>query len=588
MNSRRTGNGRLETKLTRTVVFLVTVIFVCLFTLLSAEMFFRNRGREIENQQYLAAQSAARIESLQSTIENIASLIVFNDVIQKGIYGNTASSGSELYAARKISDTLKEYLHIIEGTDEITLYTIDGRVLTSREIRGNQDPGTAAWFREFKERGVASGFSQVHDSVPMQDGRVVKVISYITDYYSIRDYHKKLGELIISVEYQSLLDMLRMDSPLLQGYALCSGDLSELINQGLTGLSPADVIQRAQDGIYNSSRGVFIVSDVMKDGWILLSEISESKLLKQSLLTVLPLFAGFVLLLTLMNIFLRRLIRKVVDPVNELSRAAGMVGHGDFSVSVDIHTDDEIEELASAFNRMVVDINDLMRKSVEHEKRIQQMQTENLLMQINPHFIYNTMNSIVYMARMHHDPQIADFTNAFISLLQSTLQIRTSVFTTLGKELKIVQTYLFLQEYRYTNKFTYEILCPEELKDCRILSVMLQPVVENAIFHGIAPKEGEGHIRISARRMQPDSLCLVVEDDGVGISDDSIREILREDYQQKNGVHKIGLGNVYARIREIYHEPNTLTIISRPGEGTKVTITVPYETVEKENEDEQI
>ena len=117
---------------------------------------------------------------------------------------------------------------------------------------------------------------------------------------------------------------------------------------------------------------------------------------------------------------------------------------------------------------------------------------------------------------------------------------------------------------------------------------MLQPVVENAIFHGIAPKEGEGHIRISARSMQPDSLCLVVEDDGVGISDDSIREILREDYQQKNGVHKIGLGNVYARIREIYHEPNTLTIISRPGEGTKVTITVPYETVEKENEDEQI
>ena len=216
------------------------------------------------------------------------------------------------------------------------------------------------------------------------------------------------------------------------------------------------------------------------------------------------------------------------------------------------------------------------------------MQTENLMLQINPHFIYNTMNSIVYMARMDGNQQIADFTNAFISLLQSTLRVRDSVYTTLGEELKNVRSYLFLQSYRYGNKFTCEIDCPEELEACRIICVMLQPVVENAIFHGIAPKDGPGKICITAEKTARDDmdriLRIVVGDDGVGMDSETLSQILSEDYVHRGGVHKIGVGNVKARIREVYGDPYTLEITSMPGQGTQVTIEIPFELTDGEEQ----
>lgn len=221
-----------------------------------------------------------------------------------------------------------------------------------------------------------------------------------------------------------------------------------------------------------------------------------------------------------------------------------------------------------------------MKDSINHEKEIQKMQMENLMLQINPHFIYNTMNSIVYMARMSGKPEIADFTNAFISLLQNTLKVRNSIYNDLGDELKNVKNYLYLQEFRYGNKFTYELICPEEFKECRVLNVMLQPVVENAIFHGIAPKDGPGRIEIRCER-ESDSLKVTVADDGMGIAEDMLKTILREDYTQNSGVHKIGLGNVRKRIQDTFGERYTLVVKSEVGKGTQVIMTVPYIKIQK-------
>ena len=126
---------------------------------------------------------------------------------------------------------------------------------------------------------------------------------------------------------------------------------------------------------------------------------------------------------------------------------------------------------------------------------------------------------------MNRNNGIADFTNAFISLLQGTLSIRDSIFISLGEELGNVSNYLTLQKYRYIDKFEVEIQCPEELKNCAIPNVMLQPIVENAIFHGIAPKEEKGFLRINVFKMD-ENLVISVEDDGVGMSQETMTDIL--------------------------------------------------------------
>ena len=231
--------------------------------------------------------------------------------------------------------------------------------------------------------------------------------------------------------------------------------------------------------------------------------------------------------------------------------------------------------MAKAFNKMVVNIQCLMHKSVEHEKQARRMQIENLLLQINPHFIYNTLNSIVYMAKMDGNRQIADFTGAFIALLQSTLNIRDSVFSTVRDEVRSVENYMNLQKYRYEDKFTFGIDCDEELMDCQILNVMLQPIVENAIFHGIAPKEESGRLAIQIVR-EGDTLVIMVKDDGVGMTKENIAEQFKKDYRQKDGVRKLGVSNVRERIREIYGEPYDMTIESELGKGTVVTMTIPF------------
>ena len=579
---------RLGPKLIRTVVLIVTFGFVIFFGIVAAELYRGSRERETDNQRNQLSQTAGRIRSLQSTIRNIASLIVYNDVVQKGISGKAEDIGDELYAARNISDTLKEYLHIVDGTEEITICTTDGQTLTSRYVRGNMDPAETDWYRDFRETGKTSGFTGVHSSIPMQSGYTTDVFTYITGYYSLDDHRDKLGELLINVEYRTLRNMTGIDMTMLNGYALFSGEGQKLVEEGELSCSYEEVLGGMKDGLYRPAGGeIYVVSDQMDDGWILISRISGKELLRRFLSTAVPIFGSFAVMLLVLGILLHHMIRRITEPINALSEAAGAVGRGDFSVSVDIHTQDEIEDLAKAFNRMVVDINELMNESVAHEKKIQQMQTENLMLQINPHFIYNTMNSIVYMARMDGNQQIADFTNAFISLLQSTLRVRDSVYTTLGEELKNVRSYLFLQSYRYGNKFTWKIDCPEELEECRIICVMLQPVVENAIFHGIAPKDGPGEIRIKAEKTVHDNmeqiLRIEVSDDGVGMDTQTLSQILSEDYVQRGGVRKIGVGNVRARIREVYKDPYTLEITSLPGQGTQVVIEIPFEPSDGED-----
>ena len=580
---------RLGPKLIRTVFLIVTFGFVIFFGIVAAELYRGSREREIDNQRSQLTQTAGRIRSLQSTIRNIASLIVYNDVVQKGISDKAENIGDELYEARNISNTLKEYLHIVDGTEEITIYTTDGQTLTSRYVRGNMDPMETDWFRNFRNTGKTSGFTGVHDSIPMQSGYTTDVFTYITGYYSLDDHRDKLGELLINVEYRTLRNMTGIDMTMLNGYALFSGEGQKLVEEGELPCSYEEILGGMKDGLYSPAGGeIYVVSDQMDDGWILISRISGKELLRQFLFAVVPVFGAFAAMLLVLGILLGHMIRRVTEPVNALSEAAEAVGHGDFSVSVDIHTQDEVEDLAKAFNRMVVDINELMNESVAHEKKIQQMQTENLMLQINPHFIYNTMNSIVYMARMDGNQQIADFTNAFISLLQSTLRVRDSVYTTLGEELKNVRSYLFLQSYRYGNKFTWEIDCPEELESCRIICVMLQPVVENAIFHGIAPKDGPGTICITAETTACNEaeqvLRIVVSDDGIGMDAKTLSQILSEDYVHRGGVHKIGVGNVKARIREVYGDPYTLEITSTPGQGTQVTIEIPFELTDGEEQ----
>lgn len=568
--------GKLQLRLTRMVLLPVFIAFFLIFIIVISTSYNYYRNQEITNQSNQIDKTAAQISGLQSTISNIAKQVIYDDVVQKGIVAKASSTGEYLYQRRNVQETLTGYSHIVDSIHEIMIYTVDGRTFSSRSTKDPFVPERNVWYENFLNSGRSIGFTEIHSSEQNQDGYCVDVISYIMGYYSVENARQELGKMVISVKVSELEKMAKLDSELLEGYCLYDANADPIASQGNLKKTYNQILLLSENEVVENKIGdVYIIADEMQDGWILVSEISGVRLMQRAVEANIYLLVIFAVIVGTLLFILPKSIRQIVTPINQLGEAATEVGHGNFNVSVKIQTDDELEMLADVFNKMVVDIQEYMHQSVEHEKVLRRMQIENLMLQINPHFIYNTMNSIVYMAKMSGNSQIADFANAFISLLQSTLDIRDSVYQTVREELRTVENYLYLQKYRYADKFTYEIQCEEELMDCQILNVMLQPAVENAIFHGIAPKEEPCELKISVSR-QGESLVACVEDNGVGMSPETLAEQMRPGHPQKGGIRKIGVANVRNRIRETFGEPYDLVIESERNVGTKVIMTVPY------------
>lgn len=568
--------GKLQIKLTRIVLVSVLAAFFLMTVIVTYTSYQYHREREIESQKNQMEKTASQISVFQNMLDNIAKQVICDDVLQKGLVTRPSSVGNYLYQKRNVQSTLLTYSHIMESIQEIMIYTTDGRTFSSRTIKDPFQPEKYGWYERFWKTGRTSGFTEVHKSEPNQDGYTTDVISYIMSYYSVENPGEELGKLVISVEFDEIQKMAKLESELLEGYCLYDGQGKALVEEGNLKLKYKEFSSdRDKNFVSNENGDIYISAEGMEDNWLLVSEISRSRLIKSSFQSYFYLTVLFAFIIGGLIIILNIVIRNFVKPIHKLSETAKEVGKGNFEVSAHIQTDDELEMLSDVFDKMIVDIQKFMNESVEREKILRNMQIENLMLQINPHFIYNTMNSIVYMARMNGNTQIADFANAFISLLQSTLDVTDSVYQTLGQELLNVKNYLYLQSYRYADKFTYEIQCEEELMGCKILNVMIQPAVENAIFHGIAPKEGNCVLKISVCRKE-ETLEILVEDNGVGMSEKILQDLMRTTYKQKEGIRKIGVANVRNRIRTIFGEPYDLKIESKENVGTKVIMTVPY------------
>ena len=573
---RRKKTGKLQIKLTRIVLVSVLAAFFLMTVIVTYTSYQYHREREIGSQKNQMEKTASQISVFQNMLDNIAKQVICDDVLQKGLVTRPSSVGNYLYQKRNVQSTLLTYSHIMESIQEIMIYTTDGRTFSSRTIKDPFQPEKYGWYERFWKTGRTSGFTEVHKSEPNQDGYTTDVISYIMSYYSVENPGEELGKLVISVEFDEIQKMAKLESELLEGYCLYDGQGKALVEEGNLKLKYKEFSSdRDKNFVSNENGDIYISAEGMEDNWLLVSEISRSRLIKSSFQSYFYLTVLFAFIIGGLIIILNIVIRNFVKPIHKLSETAKEVGKGNFEVSAHIQTDDELEMLSDVFDKMIVDIQKFMNESVEREKILRNMQIENLMLQINPHFIYNTMNSIVYMARMNGNIQIADFANAFISLLQSTLDVTDSVYQTLGQELLNVKNYLYLQSYRYADKFTYEIQCEEELMGCKILNVMIQPAVENAIFHGIAPKEGNCVLKISVCRKE-ETLEILVEDNGVGMSEKILQDLMRTTYKQKEGIRKIGVANVRNRIRTIFGEPYDLKIESKENVGTKVIMTVPY------------
>ena len=356
--------------------------------------------------------------------------------------------------------------------------------------------------------------------------------------------------------------------------------LSDLSKDALNPDTKAQLIQLA-DG----TRRRLVTCPLGGNGWtisLLLSEQDYSTQTQAYLLIIL----GIGIVIILMGFLLALLLNRTISqPVNRLSDRIHCISEGDFSRDETIEGSDELGHIGQGINYMSENVQLLMERRVADEKQKKDLEYQILQSQINPHFLYNTLNSIKWMATIQNAPGIAEMTTSLARLMKNVAK-GTAAQIPLKEELALVNDYVLILKYRYGGNLTvtYDI-ADEALNDCLIHRFSLQPLVENALFHGIEPKGCPGLINIAAKRTVnargDDLLQISVTDNGVGMDEETIKQVLQEGGKTSADFFKqLGIHNVHTRIQYAFGPDYGVTIHSKIGEYTTMMLQLPLHSAE--------
>jgi two-component system sensor histidine kinase YesM len=312
--------------------------------------------------------------------------------------------------------------------------------------------------------------------------------------------------------------------------------------------------------------------------WYLCTSVKKAELYKDTRILNESLIGIWILLLFVAIIVSSFVSNAATKRIAVLSNAMKDVRKGKMETKITLLGDDELSNLADDFNDMVVDIKELMNQSYEHQKEKRQRELQVLQSQINPHFLYNTLDTLQWKALEYGADEMADLIMCLSSFFRISLN-KGREFITIEKELEHVKSYLAIQQYRYSDILNYKLNCDERLHKLCLPKILIQPLVENAIYHGIKPNLKGGNILINIFKKN-DSLNIVVEDDGVGIPEEKLKSI-RDNLSKHLTSSNYGLYNVSQRIYLHYGHNYGLSIESMEGAGTRVTITLP--TIEEDD-----
>ncbi len=284
-----------------------------------------------------------------------------------------------------------------------------------------------------------------------------------------------------------------------------------------------------------------------------------------------------ILVLGLLLAFL--LHRMIAPPITALQNRITKIGNGDFSFDPDIEWNNELGDIGRGINSMSASVTALMDRRLEDEKQKQDLEYRMLQNQINPHFIYNTLNSIKWMATIQHAPGIAEMVTALSRLLKSVSKSNERLVP-LFEEFALLNDYFTIQQYRYGGTITLDVSYIEDEKlnqTCLIPRFTLQPLVENAIFHGIEPKGSAGEVSLRVERDTNGDVLIRLTDDGIGMTAEQAAKALQEPGPEEAAAkyRHVGMWNVHKRLQYSFGEAYGLSIESEPDVGTTVTVRLP-------------
>ncbi len=334
-----------------------------------------------------------------------------------------------------------------------------------------------------------------------------------------------------------------------------------------------EMAQPAPGGGMNLHKGYYLFGYDSPQGWKLVTAVSKSAFnneiniwLGRMALLFVGAFGFAIVLATL-------IWRKVYGSIRKVNREIVRMT-GEREAPVQLLNVEEFDQLLGNFQVMKTTVNQLIAEVGDKERTRYQLETEKLLSQINPHFLHNTLNTVQWVARENGQEEIDTIVTLLVKVLHYNMGKR-SLIVTVKEEIEALRHYLELQRYRYEDELRFRIEVDPEAEEARIPRFLLQPMVENAIYHG--KNEEDGEIAVSVTLLEPDGLRLRVEDNGQGMDEERIRQLFAEDGERERPANGMGIGLQYVRrlLVSFYGDGGRLRIDSAPGQGTKLTVDIP-------------
>lgn len=427
-----------------------------------------------------------------------------------------------------------------------------------------------------------SGFSSKY-TLPLKFNMndQVEIISYFSNRYYVNN-REAYGKLAINLNLNYLLKDVSMHEQEFDNLAIYNEQGDILYCKRVD--KPFLALQSDQFNlsVTETKNGFYFSNTITNCHWRIVGFLDRSSILKKmnySAIAVIVLSLLISLVLTVVLVL--PILLKTVQQIVTLNTGMKAVAQGNLNTRISLTGAKEFEELEDGFHKMTTELSLYMNEAFENLRAKQRISFELLLAQINPHFIYNTLNSVIYLARKKKHEEIIEMMDAFIFLLQDTIQLGDNkIYATVAEELEVVKKYITIQKYRYADRFEVSIEADERLNSVQIPKSLLQPLVENAILHGICPKNGKGQIDISVSAAGDEQISIFVRDNGVGIEPESIERILKhsENYfseHNRSKLRSIGIGNITGKLEYIYKKNYRFDIESRVNSGTAVHIVLP-------------
>ena len=526
------------------------------------------------------------IDTYIEYMENISSVIAKSSDVPRYLFDQNQTEAEREAEKERI---LTQFQTIMESRDDI--YNVaavakNGRYIINQgddELTGYVDIESLDWYQAAMESksGIAVSSSHVQNAIQSSYKWVITLSRALVNNQT----GEREGLFFVDLNYSAISDLCNNNSIEEKGYIFvldAEGNIvyhpkQQLMYGGLKTENIDAIMECREDSLIIDEGGdskLYTMSKSKRTGWTVVGAAYTSELLKNNEQAQMwYLLVASILLLAVIGIS-GIISREITKPIRSLRDSMRKVQNGQFDTHVEVITENEIGSLGRSFNLMTSEIRALMEQNVYEQKQKRKSELKALQTQINPHFLYNTLDSIIWMSEAGENDEVVEMTSALARLLRQSIS-NDKEEVELEKEIEYVKNYLTIQKMRYKDKLEFFIYVDPRVAHVPIIKLVLQPLVENAIYHGIKYKETKGNLKIYARPVDG-RVEIVVADDGIGMDEDVMEHIFDEHRkeQKRNGV---GVPNVQKRLKLQYGSEYGIRYESVKGAGTKAVITIPVD-----------